>query len=49
MITEGQKFVTRAWWIAVFPGTAITLSVLAINLFGDWLRDFLDPELRQQL
>ena len=49
MITEGQKFITRAWWIAVFPGTAITLSVLAINLFGDWLRDFLDPELRQQL
>ena len=40
MITEGQKCVTRAWWIAVVPGVAITLSVLAINLFGDWLRDF---------
>ncbi len=49
MITEGQKYITRAWWIAVVPGAAITLSVLAINLFGDWLRDFLDPELRQQL
>ena len=47
MITEGQKYITRAWWIAVFPGMAISLSVLAANLFGDWLRDFLDPELRQ--
>jgi len=49
MITEGQKYITRAWWIAVFPGIAISASVLATNLFGDWLRDFLDPELRQLL
>lgn len=49
MITEGQTYITRAWWIAVFPGIAISLSVLAANLLGDWLRDFLDPELRQLL
>ena len=49
MITEGQRVMAKAWWISVFPGMAITLSVLAINLFGDWLRDFLDPTLRQRV
>jgi peptide/nickel transport system permease protein len=47
MITEGQRFLERAWWIAIPPGMAITMTVLAVNLFGDWMRDYLDPKLRQ--
>jgi peptide/nickel transport system permease protein len=47
MIAEGRDFVTRAWWISLFPGLAILLVVLAFNLLGDWLRDTLDPRLRQ--
>ena len=35
-----------AWWVITFPGVAILLTVLAINLLGDWLRDVLDPTLR---
>jgi peptide/nickel transport system permease protein len=34
------------WWMVVFPGTAITVTILAVNLFGDALRDFLDPKLQ---
>ena len=34
------------WWMVVFPGTAITITILAVNLFGDALRDFLDPKLQ---
>jgi peptide/nickel transport system permease protein len=37
------------WWMGVFPGTAITLTILATNLFGDGFRDYLDPKLRGQL
>lgn len=47
MIAEGREFVTSAWWISLFPGMAILLVVLAFNMFGDWLRDVLDPRLRQ--
>ncbi len=47
MIAEGRDFVTSAWWVSVFPGLAILLVVLAFNLLGDWLRDTLDPKLRQ--
>ena len=47
MIAEGREFVTRAWWASCFPGLAILLVVLAFNLLGDWLRDTLDPKLRQ--
>jgi hypothetical protein len=35
-----------AWWMGIFPGLALMLTVLAINLLGDWLRDYLDPTLR---
>jgi peptide/nickel transport system permease protein len=38
--------VASAWWLATFPGLAIMVTVLSINLIGDWLRDFLDPRLR---
>ena len=47
MIAEGRDFVTTAWWVSVLPGLAILLVVLAFNLLGDWLRDTLDPKLRQ--
>jgi peptide/nickel transport system permease protein len=47
MIAEGRDFVTSAWWVSFFPGLAILLVVLAFNLLGDWLRDTLDPKLRQ--
>lgn len=47
MIAEGRDFITTAWWVSFFPGLAILLVVLAFNLLGDWLRDALDPKLRQ--
>jgi peptide/nickel transport system permease protein len=47
MIAEGRDYITTAWWVSLFPGLAILLVVLAFNLFGDWLRDTLDPKLRQ--
>lgn len=46
MIFDSQGFVTMAWWMAVFPGAAIFLIVLAFNMFGDGLRDVLDPKQR---
>ena len=39
---ESREFIRRAWWISVFPGLAIASTVLALNLFGDGLRDALD-------
>lgn len=47
MINQGRAFLRTAWWVAVFPGLAIMLTVLGFNLFGDGLRDALDPRLRQ--
>jgi peptide/nickel transport system permease protein len=47
MIADGRGFLATAWWIALFPGLAMLLTVLAVNLMGDWLRDHLDPKLRQ--
>ena len=47
MIAGGRLYVTTAWWIMVFPGIAIALTVLAVTFLGDWLRDRLDPRLRQ--
>jgi peptide/nickel transport system permease protein len=46
MIALGRDFVSVAWWLPTFPGLAILLTVLAINLVGDWLRDALDPQVR---
>jgi peptide/nickel transport system permease protein len=46
MIFDSQGFVTLAWWMAVFPGVAIFVIVLAFNLLGDGLRDVLDPKQR---
>ncbi|MCB1739769.1 MAG: ABC transporter permease [Gammaproteobacteria bacterium] len=47
MVAEGRSKIYSAWWLSLIPGIAITLVVLAFNLFGDWLRDRLDPKLRQ--
>jgi peptide/nickel transport system permease protein len=46
MLAEGREFLQRAWWVAFFPGSAIMLTVLSINLLGDGLRDALDPRMR---
>ncbi|MDB5059648.1 MAG: transporter permease protein [Chloroflexi bacterium] len=45
MLSDGRVYLSTAWWIATFPGLAIMLSALAINIVGDWLRDVLDPRL----
>lgn len=47
MVSDGREYVDTAWWVSAIPGIAIMLTVVAFNLFGDWLRDTLDPKLRQ--
>lgn len=47
MIAEGRDYIATAWWVAAFPGIAIFLTVVGINLVGDRLRDLLDPRLKQ--
>jgi dipeptide transport system permease protein len=47
MLAEAREFISRAWWVVTFPGLAILLTVLAINLMGDGLRDALDPKLKR--
>jgi peptide/nickel transport system permease protein len=46
MLAEGRVYITDAWWLVTLPGLAIMLTILAINLLGDGLRDALDPRLR---
>jgi peptide/nickel transport system permease protein len=46
MLSDGQGFFRDAWWMAVFPGVAILLTVMAFNFLGDGLRDALDPRQR---
>ena len=47
MLTVGRQFIRQAWWVTTFPGLAIMITVLGINLLGDGLRDALDPRLRR--
>lgn len=47
MLAEAREFISSAWWVVTFPGLAILISVLAINLMGDGLRDALDPKLKR--
>jgi peptide/nickel transport system permease protein len=47
MVSDGRGRIYEAWWVSLIPGIAITLLVLSVNVFGDWLRDRLDPRLRQ--
>jgi peptide/nickel transport system permease protein len=46
MVSDGRELIVTAWWVSMFPGLAIMLTVLALNLLGDWLRDHYDPKLR---
>jgi peptide/nickel transport system permease protein len=47
MLAESQTYLWTAWWLPMFPGVAISLLVMACNITGDWLRNRLDPTLRQ--
>lgn len=47
MLAEAREFILRAWWVVTFPGLAILITVLAVNLMGDGLRDALDPKLKR--
>jgi peptide/nickel transport system permease protein len=47
MLSDARQYITNAWWAITMPGIAIMLTCLAANVFGDWLRDKLDPQLRQ--
>ena len=47
LISEGQNYLfSGEWWITVFPGIALIVMVISVNLVGDWLRDALNPKLR---
>lgn len=46
MVADGRELIVTAWWVSMFPGLAIMLTVLSLNLLGDWLRDHFDPRLR---
>jgi len=46
-VSEGRSYLETSWWISFWPGFAIFLTVMSLNFFGDWLRDRLDPRLRQ--
>jgi peptide/nickel transport system permease protein len=45
MLADGRAYISSAWWIITFPGLALMLTVLSVNLLGDWLRDYFDPKL----
>ena len=45
MLADGRDYLATSWWLATFPGVAITVTTLGLILFGDWLRDFLDPKM----
>ncbi len=47
MLADAREFILRAWWVVTFPGVMILITVLAFNLFGDGLRDALDPKLKR--
>jgi peptide/nickel transport system permease protein len=47
MVAAGREYIGMAWWLTFFPGMAIAITVLAFNFLGDWLRDHLDPKLRE--
>ena len=47
MLSNGREYIRKAWWLAVFPGIFIMLAIFSVNLFGDGLRDALDPRLKK--
>jgi peptide/nickel transport system permease protein len=48
MLSDGRQYLATSWWVATFPGIAITITVLAIIFLGDWLRDVLDPRMKSR-
>ena len=48
IMAVGRQYVERAWWLTVFPGACLFVLVLCVNLFGDWLRDYVDPRSRSR-
>jgi len=46
MLADGRQYINSAWWMTTFPGIAITITVLGVVFLGDWMRDFLDPNVR---
>jgi peptide/nickel transport system permease protein len=46
MLSDGRQYVATSWWVATFPGVAITVTVLGVIFLGDWLRDVLDPKIK---
>lgn len=49
MVADGRDQIVTSWWLSFFPGVAIVLVVLSLNLLGDWLRDYFDPKLRHRV
>ena len=47
MVADGTDYLISAWWVSIMPAGAIFLTVMSLNFLGDWLRDRLDPRLRQ--
>jgi peptide/nickel transport system permease protein len=47
MVADGRGLIEQAWWISILPGLAILVTVISLNILGDWVRDRLDPKLRQ--
>ena len=45
MLADGRDHLATSWWLATFPGLAITFTTLGLIIFGDWLRDYLDPKM----
>ena len=48
MISDGREYMLEGWWLSTFPGLAILITVLSVNLLGQGLRDTLDPKLKEQ-
>jgi peptide/nickel transport system permease protein len=46
MLSDGRAYIGTAWWLTTFPGLAMMLTVLSLNVIGDWLREFIDPRMR---
>lgn len=46
MLSDGRQYIATSWWVATFPGLAITITVLGVIYLGDWLRDVLDPRMK---
>ncbi|MDP3063104.1 MAG: ABC transporter permease, partial [Chloroflexota bacterium] len=47
MVAAGQVYLSISWWISIVPGLAIAVVVMSFTFLGDWVRDYLDPRLRQ--